>query len=337
MGETLEILARGERLLLRGTERTDELDELARRVTEGLSASPKELPCRFFYDARGSELFERICELEDYYPTRAEDEILALRSDEVVAHLPEGVELVELGSGSSTKTRHLIEALLRRQQRLLYVPIDISRSMLERSARELLREYPPLRVEALACEYGAALEALAAGGASPRLVLWLGSNIGNFDRAEAASFLARLGHSLAAHDRLLIGIDLRKDPDVLVRAYDDAQGVTALFDLNLLERINRELGGGFDPRRFRHRALWREDPGRVEMHLESLVDQAVPIADLGLSVQFRAGETIHTENAYKYSPSEIEALAVAAGFGVERTWTDAGRRFCAALFAPLAG
>ena len=335
MTDSLETLVREDRLVLRGTERREDLAEFAREVEAGLTASPKTLPCRFFYDARGSQLFERICGLEEYYPTRAEDQILERRAAEIVAPLPAGVELVELGSGSSTKTRHVIEALIARQGELTYVPIDISRSILEHGSRALLAEYPALRIHALASEYEPALESLVAEDPSPRLVLWLGSTVGNLSREAAASFLHRLRKSLAPDDRLLIGIDLRKDSRVLERAYDDREGVTAAFNLNLLERMNRELGGEFDFTRFRHRATWREDPGRIEMHIESLVDQTVRIAKLGLVVPFRAGETIHTESAYKYSAGEIDGLAQAAGLRVERRWTDELGRFSANLMAPV--
>lgn len=309
----------------------------AASVLEGLTSRPRWLSCRWLYDEHGSRLFEAICEQPEYYPTRAELSILRERAAEIVSVLPRGGHLVELGSGSAFKTRVLIEALIARDGALRYVPVDISRSMLEASSRELLASYPELEVLGVAAEYGDGLCELRRRVAhAPKLVLWLGSNVGNFERPEAAAFLAELRGGLDARDRLLLGVDLRKDKDVLERAYDDAAGVTAAFDLNLLARINRELGGGFDLATFRHRARYDEREGRVEMHLESLRDLRVPIAALGLELDFRAGETIHTENSYKYSLGEIDALAAAGGFEVESRWYDAERRFSLQTLRPRA-
>lgn len=301
--------------------------DFASSVREGLASRPRWLSCRWLYDERGSRLFEAICEQPEYYPTRAELSILRERAGEIAAALPAGGSLVELGSGSALKPRVLIEALLARDGALRYVPVDISRSMLEASSRELLEAYPALEILGVAAEYGDGLRELRRRVAGPKLVLWLGSNVGNFERPEAAAFLAELRGGLSRDDRLLLGVDLRKDKGVLERAYDDAAGVTAAFNLNLLERINRELGGDFELDGFRHRARYDECEGRVEMHLESLRDQRVRIAALGLELDFQAGETIHTENSYKYSPGEIDALAAAGGFEVEARWYDAERRF----------
>jgi L-histidine Nalpha-methyltransferase len=322
------------RLTLIGCEPGFDVREFAADVRAGLTATPKRLSCRWFYDRAGSELFERICALPEYYLTRAEAEILDRRRGEIASLLPEEVTLVELGSGSASKTRKIIEALLQRHGRLRYVPVDISRSMLEDSARALIADYPSLQILAVAAEYQAGLRRLASEAPGPKLILWLGSNAGNFHRGEAAAFLRTVRDGMADHDRFLIGIDLRKDPAVLEAAYDDAEGVTARFNLNLLARINEVLDGHFDPAAFRHRARYDVEAGRIEMFLESLRGQTVAIDQLGFHVAFAAGERIHTENSYKYSESEIAELARGGGFGIERQWLDGERRFSLSLFAP---
>jgi len=311
------------------------LESFAQAVAAGLSQRPRSLPCRFLYDARGSELFEDICELDDYYPTRAERSILLQRADELAARFDERASLVELGSGSASKTQLLIEAFLRRQGELVFVPIDISRAALEESARRLLDDHPTLRIRAVEGEYERGLELIRRGSREPRLLLWLGSSIGNLDRPTAAGFLARVRAAMAPEERLLVGVDLRKDPAVLERAYDDGEGVTAAFNLNLLERINRELGGDFDVRRFRHRAVWNPEPGRVEMHLESSADQDVRVEALDLDLHFGAGERIHTESSYKYSFDEIDDLARRAGLAVESRWLDDDGLFSLNWMAPV--
>ena len=256
--------------------------------------------------------------------------------------MPAGAALVELGSGSAAKTRRLIAALLRRRGTLRYTPIDIARDALEESAGRLRDEFAALEVHALCGEYRDGLRRLDAlrrtdgtGGLDrPQLILWLGSSVGNFERPRAAAFLSQVRATMAPDDRLLVGFDLRKARAVLEPAYDDARGVTARFNKNLLDRINRELGGRFDLRAFDHRAVYDEDAGRIRMSLVSRRDQVAPIAALGLRVPLAAGEAIHTENSYKYSLAEIRALAEAAGLEVERQWLDEGRRFCESLFRP---
>jgi L-histidine Nalpha-methyltransferase len=320
------------RLLGDGCEPTRE--RFAADVEAGLAADPKRLSCAWFYDARGSRIFEEICRLPEYYPTRAEEEILRAHAAELVDLVPAGASVVELGSGSATKTRILLAELLRREGEVRYVPVDISSSMLEHSSRSLLRDYPGLSVVAVAAEYRDGLRLVRAEVEGRRLMLWLGSNVGNLGRREAVRFLSAVRKDLQADDRFLIGIDLRKDRQTLERAYDDAAGVTARFNLNLLARINRELGGGFDLDAFRHQATWKEDPGRVEMHLVSAREQTVAIEALGLAVPFRAGETIHTESSHKYSLDEIDALAERSGFQVEARWLDEARRFSVQLLRP---
>jgi len=299
--------------------------EFLAAVTAGLAASPRTLPCRYFYDREGSLLFERICELPEYYLTRAEDRILKTHGDEIAASVPEIADLVELGSGSARKTRRLIEALLRRQHALRYLPVDISAEMLEETATALSREYPRLTVEPVAAEYGEAWGRLRAGTRTPKLILFLGSNLGNFEEAAAVAFLTEIRSLLEASDHLLLGLDMDKDPARLEAAYDDAAGVTAQFNLNLLRRINAEAGADFDLAAWEHRALYRRDHRRIEMHLASRVDQVVRLN--GRSFHFRAGESIHTENSYKYAPEDLRRLASAAGLRPVRTWTDPEQLF----------
>ncbi len=309
-------------------------ERLAEDVRRGLLATPKHLSCCWFYDDEGSRLFEEICATPEYYVTRAEDELLATHAAAITAALPGGVTVVELGSGSATKTRRLLHELASSSRLARYVMIDISPAALAASQRALARESPDLEVVAFRGDYEEGLAQLDALASPPRFVLWLGSNVGNLHRDEAAAFLAGCRARLAPTDRLLLGIDARKDRSTLERAYDDAAGVTARFNRNLLVRINRELGGDFDPARFRHRALWDEERGRVEMWLDSLEDQTVTIGRLALSVALRRGESIHTENSYKYSEAEIDALAAAARLRVEGRWFDGAHRFSETLLAP---
>jgi len=315
------------RLAIAGTGRAASVEDFGAAVAEGLTREQKRIRPEWFYDARGSRLFERITELPEYYPTRAEQEILERSAGAILEDAPRDLTLVELGSGSATKTRILIEEILRRNETLRFVPIDISRSMLEASSRELLRDHPGLEVHGIAMEYFDGLHEMRRTISGPKLVLWLGSSIGNLGRAEATSFLREVRADLDLTDRFLLGVDLRKDAGTLERAYDDAQGVTALFNKNLLERVNRELGGDFDPDAFEHRAIYRRDEGCVEMHLVSTRDQVVRIAALDLSVELRRGETIHTENSFKYSRREIEELAEAGGFRIGAQWLDDAQRF----------
>jgi len=305
----------------------------ARDVRDGLTRSPKSLPCRYFYDREGSRLFEEICELPEYYLPAAERRILQARAGEIASLLSRGTALVELGSGSAAKTRMLIGALLRRQETLRYVPVDISRAALRESCRGLLNDYPALEIVAVAGDYEEGLGRLKSLVPGPMLVLWLGSNVGNLDRVEAAAFLRRIRLLMSAGDRILVGIDLRKESALLEKAYDDSRGVTARFNRNLLVRINRELGGDFPVEAFHHWALYDPRAGRVEMRLVSTRPQPVRIQQLGLEVRFEAGETIHTEDSYKYSLPEIETLAATAGLRVERRWLDEGRLFSVNLLA----
>jgi len=290
-------------------------------VRAGLCASRKRLPSVYFYDDRGSRLFEDICAQPEYYPTRAEREILLKRADNIAAASPDPVQVVELGSGNSQKTLHLLKAMVGARERVAYLPIDVCEEMVEASAAELQATLPKLEIQPIAARYEDGLQAVdpSRGGI---LLLWLGSSIGNLGRDEAASFVAELSGHLSPGDRMLIGIDLIKGPDVLEEAYNDEAGVTAAFNLNMLERINRELGGAFDLERFRHVALYNAEKARVEMHIESLGDQTVPIEALGTEVEFKQGERIHTENSHKYDFDQIDALAKHGGLRTLDQWFD---------------
>lgn len=307
-------------------------ERFARDVRAGLTAGPKSLPCMYFYDEDGSRLFEEICLLPEYYLTRAEREILTTHAAELANRVARAPRVVELGCGNAEKTRLVLAALIARHGPLCYVPVDIATEMLVDTARALLAEYEDLTVEAVAGEYEDGLRLLAEPREDPCWVLWLGSNIGNLHRHEAAVFLGRIARAMGPEDRLLVGVDLRKDRSVLEPAYDDAAGVTARFNKNVLRRINRELGGHFDPAAFRHRSRYDDEAGRIEMYLDSAVTQSVRIDALDLTVTLAAGEPVHTEDSYKYGLAEIDALAVAAGLRLDAQWFDAARRFSVNLF-----
>lgn len=303
----------------------------AHDVRVGLSSTPKHLFSKYLYDELGSRLFEAICEVPEYYPTRAEHEILATHADDIVAAIPNNDTLIELGSGSAEKTRQIIEAMIRRRGKLLFVPVDISVSALKQSSEALLGSYPELRIHAYAAEYFQALESLPSLGRHPVLVLFLGSNIGNFEPDEALNFLRAIRRVLRPNDALLLGADLKKDRAVLEAAYNDPLGVTRAFIINELARINRELDANFDLWAFGLRSFYNEEVGRVEVYLESLSNQAVEIRDLDLSLRFAAGERIHMENAYKFDLEGLNRLAANTGFSLERTWLDKGKRFSSNL------
>lgn len=305
----------------------------AEDVRRGLTASPKFLYPKYFYDELGSRLFEAITALPEYYPTRAEAEILRRHAGEIAATLGGPVWLLELGSGDGQKTRLVIEALLARQGTLEYVPVDISESAVETSSRSLLFSYPDLRITAYVGEYHAALRQVRRERIGPgrTLVLFLGSTIGNLDPEERLALVRDVRNLLNPGEGFLLGTDLKKPESILLPAYDDPLGVTAAFNLNLLARINRELGGEFDLAAFRHRVLYNQDEGRVEMHLESRRAQSVSIAALGIEVSFAEGETIHTESSYKFDLGQVAGLAAGTGFELRRTWTDSGGRFASNL------
>lgn len=308
------------------------LRTMAEDVREGLIASPKHIPPKYFYDAVGSVLFDAITLLPEYYPTRAESEILERFADEIVHAVAGEKVLLELGSGSAVKTRVLIDAVLRTQDALLFMPNDISPSVLEDSSRVLLQMHENLTIEAFAADYFTALENIKLDTDKRVLALFLGSNLGNFTYTEAREFMRALRRILKPDDAVLLGTDLKKDVRVLLDAYDDPTLVTAAFNLNLLARLNRELGADFDLRKFRHKAVYNETEGRVEMHLESLAAQTVKIEKLDLTVKFAAGETVHTENSYKFNAEDLKHLAQVSGFELQQSWFDEKKRFGSNLF-----
>jgi dimethylhistidine N-methyltransferase len=311
------------------------INNFSEDVKIGLTSESKYLPFVYFYDHIGSQLFEKICELPEYYLTRAETNILETNADNIVSHFSEKAVLVELGSGSSTKTRILIEAFLERQRLTHYTPIDVSHQMLEESSCSLLREYPDLEINAIAARYNDGIDHLNIRKDQQNLITWLGSSIGNFDRPEVTAFLRHIQKIMHPNDRFLVGIDLQKDKSIIEKAYNDAQGVTAEFNLNLLTHVNRELGGDFVLENFDHKAIYNDEIGRIEMYLISNIDQKIFISELDLEVSFTVNEAIHTENSFKYSLDDIDTLAEETGLYVEQQWFDTERLFSLNLFAPV--
>lgn len=293
-------------------------------VIAGLSASPKSIPCKFLYDEHGSRLFERICELDEYYLTRTEIGILDSAAAEIAELVGPRAQLIEFGSGSSRKVRILLGAL---KSPAAYMPIDISREHLLASAETLARDHPGLEVAPVCADYTAALElpALSGGAAARKVGFFPGSSIGNFAPERAEAFLAGVARMLGTDGGLLIGVDLKKDRAILEAAYDDRDGVTAAFNLNLLRRINRELDANFDLGAFRHRAVYNETLGRIEIYLVSTREQTARVA--GRRIDFAEGESIHTENSYKFEMDQFLELAAGAGFAPGRCWTDPARLF----------
>ena len=286
-------------------------------VLDGLSMPQKSLPSRFFYDARGSDLFEKITRLPEYYPTRTETAILETHAAEMIDGVPDGSVLVEFGSGSSRKT----EILLKELPKLgAYVPIDVSQSALEDAKLRINARFPHLAVYPVIGDFFHSPTLPASIAKRKKTGFFPGSTFGNFEPAEGVKLLDHFRTILAPGGRLIVGVDLKKDPAILIRAYDDAAGVTAAFNLNLLARINHEIDGAFDLEAFRHKAIYNPGQGRIEMHLESKRDQEVCVA--GHVFHFRAGETIHTENAYKYAIAEFRDLARTAHWLPHRVWTD---------------
>jgi dimethylhistidine N-methyltransferase len=297
-------------------------------VLRGLNATPKRIPAKYFYDDAGSILFDRITDLPEYYPTRCEMSILETQADEICKLIPEGAALVELGAGSNKKARILLKAA---PALAAYVPVDICGEMIEREAVELRRDFPKLKIIPVTADFTYEFELpQEARDATARVGFFPGSTIGNFEPHEAAAFLNNIAQILGPGAILIIGVDLIKPVEVLKAAYNDKQGVTAKFNLNLLKRINRELGGTFNLDSFEHHAIYNRERNRIEMHLASLKRQKVKVA--GETIDFRAGETIHTENSYKYSVESLTALARGVGWAPVKVWTDADKYFSIQAF-----
>jgi dimethylhistidine N-methyltransferase len=300
------------------------LDEFRDGVIEGLSAPAKTLPCKFLYDDRGSQLFDEICKQPEYYPTRTETGILKHYASDIARTLGPDVRLVEFGSGAGIKIRLLLSAL---DNPAVCLPVDISREHLLAASAALARDFPDICIAPVCADYTAHFELPELPGVTYRstAAFFPGSTIGNFTRAEAVEFLAGACKLLGGGATMIVGVDLIKDEDTLRAAYDDAAGVTAAFNLNVLRRINRDLGGTFDLSRFRHEARWNAELARIEMHLVSLCKQDVAVGRR--SAHFRAGETIHTENSHKYSIDGFRDLGTEAGYDTVDVWTDENNLF----------
>jgi len=304
-------------------------------VNEGLNDSPKHIPCLYFYDYKGSLLFEEICQLPEYYLTRTETEILKKYSKEIIYQLPDGIQLIELGSANSIKTELIIEEMLNQYDKVSYSPIDISIKRLKESSIALLEKYDNLEITSVAAKYDEGLPRLNIHTDRPKLIIWLGSSIGNFCKEEAILFLKNIVKTLSTNDFFLIGFDLHKDKKRLEQAYNDSRDVTAEFNLNLLSRINRELGGEFDLNNFKHQAVYNEEKSRIEMYLISTCEQKTYIADLNKYYHFRKNERIHTENSHKYSLDTIEQISNQVGMEIINQWFDSKRYFNLTLFKPI--
>lgn len=290
-------------------------------VIEGLMQEQKVLPAKYFYDHIGSQLFEQITQQPEYYPTRTELAILENHRAEIARSIGDVHTLIEYGSGSSRKIQMLLETFTHLDT---YMPIDISKDFLMESARQLSERYPALHIKAVCGDYSQSIS-LPVEEAQKRVIFFPGSTIGNFEPEEAKRFLRHSSRILESGDGFLIGVDLKKSTDVLERAYNDAAGVTAAFNLNMLTHLNQMLDGTFDVTRFEHHAFYNEEKGRIEMHLRSQLDQLVQVGDV--TVPFKQGETIHTENSYKYSKEEFETLARQSGFHPVNCWIDDDERF----------
>ena len=303
----------------------DSRELLAWEAGRGLLRRPRTLQPWMFYDARGSQLFERITELAEYYPTRTERNILASCCDDMVAAAcadkSGAVRLVELGAGTATKTTILLEAAARLQSEVLYVPVDVSPDALAVASESIAAALPEVCVVPIVANYVTHPPQLEPFNGTT-VGVYIGSSIGNFSPAEARRILRNLRGELQPGDALLLGIDLVKDEQTLVAAYDDREGVTAEFNRNVLHRLNRELGADFNLARFRHRAVWNSVESRIEMHLESTCEQYVRIPAIDLDIHLTKGERIHTENSYKFTAASLSVLLREAGFEAEQTWTD---------------
>lgn len=326
-----------------------EVEEFANDVTTCLTSENKRLNPKYLYDHMGSKLFEQICLQPEYYLTRTEASLLKGHAPAITNWVGSNIRIIELGSGSSSKTAILLRYLSSQKKRIYYFPIDISASILMESTRTLKSQFPNATITAIRSDYNTGIDRAAAkcmstdgeeeeknnnGSPYAKLILFLGSSIGNFEPLAARSFLRSIRQRLHTNDFLLVGSDLQKDEFVLNAAYNDKAGITAKFNLNLLARINRELGGNFELGKFKHYAFYNRDQHRIEMHIVSNTDQQVYIETLRKTFSFRKGDSIHTENSYKYSLSQISALAKDSGFRIEKEFTDEKRWFNVALLSP---
>lgn len=303
-------------------------------VANGLSQTPKKLSSRYFYDGPGSALFQKIMDLPEYYLTRCEYEVLTANKSSIATHLAKlgFFHLIDLGAGDAMKTKILLKELNARQSDFEYIPVDISEDAMLQLSGNLEREMPGVNHRAIVGEYDISLEWLQHNKVSRKVMLFLGSNIGNFEHEESVAFLRGVRAHLEPGDSLLMGIDLRKDPDTILRAYNDAAGVTAAFNLNLLHRINRELGGEFDVAQFRHYPLYNPQEGVMRSYLVSKKEQEVYIQAIGKSFHFNAWEAIHTENSHKYTLQQIREMGNTCGFTIETVFQDKQGCFADVLF-----
>jgi L-histidine Nalpha-methyltransferase len=311
----------------------DSAAAMARDVHRGLTAEPKELSPKYFYDERGSQLFEQITELPEYYPTRAEREILAGRAAEILAAAGRPGTLVELGSGSATKTRHLLDAMRDAGCLETYVPVDISEEITHATARVLIEEYPGLAVRGLVCDFEHHLERIPDPDGA-RMIAFLGGTVGNLYPDQRRDFLGRVAALLGPGDRLLLGTDLIKDADRLQAAYDDSAGVTAEFNKNVLSVLNRELGGDFDLDAFDHVAAYDSEEERMDIRLRSQIDQTVTLGELDLEIRFAAEEEMRTEISTKFTRERLEAVYAEAGLEMSGWFTDVAGDYALSLAKP---
>jgi len=307
---------------------TADLEDFRRAVLAGLSRRPRAIPAKFLYDARGSALFDKICELPEYYLTRVETEILRTHASEIAELAGANAALVEFGSGSSVKSRLLLDAM----DPAVYAPIDISREHLDQSMAQLQRDYPSLAIEAICADYMALDDLPKFPASSRRLGFFPGSSIGNLEPDEALAFFHKARHLLGREGALILGVDLKKDPERLHAAYNDSAGVTAAFTLNLLRRMNRELEATFELDAFAHEAFYNSAEGRIEIYFRSLRAQSVTVA--GRSFAFADGERVHTEYSYKYDVPQLEAMSRQTSFRLRHVWTDPDQQFAVACLTP---
>jgi L-histidine Nalpha-methyltransferase len=318
-----------------GTARPDPIDQFRKDVAEGLSRQPKQLSSMYFYDSAGSRLFKQIMDLPEYYLTRCEHDIFKNQGEEIAGHIQghDHFHLIDLGAGDALKTRILLKQLAGNAARFDYIPVDISANAMQELLQTLQQELPEVPVQALASEYFTALDWLQKNKTGRKVVLFLGSNIGNFDKNAALNFLKAIRYALQPGDKFLVGFDLRKDPLTIRQAYDDAAGITAAFNLNLLERMNRELGADFNLAGFKHYTDYDPIAGVMKSYLISTCDQTVNLEALQQSFHFNAWEPVHTENSFKYSTAEITEMAESSNFEIETIFTDSRQCFADVLFS----